>query len=148
MGMGYIIYVRRQCRFRLIQRGYTMCPYDAREALIFANLTPVDRAGGLLLQAVQNIEEGSRNRRVLRLMFKACDEAVVRWFKQAVRITHTQNAMFDEELVNIARYIVNNERLAEKAEHDEIVEAIILRARNAVTMADMHGDASCWWYTC
>lgn len=124
-----------------------MCPYDAREALAVANLTPIDYRGGPLLQAVQNIEDGARNRRVLRLMFNVCDKSVVHWFERALCVTDTQNAMFDEELVNIARYIVNSERLAEKAEHDELIETIILRARNAVTMADMHGDASCWWYT-
>ena len=122
-----------------------MCPYDAREALIFANLTPTDHAGGLLLQAVQNIEEGARNRRVLRLMFKSCDQSVVRWFDKAICITHTQNGLFDDELVAIARWIVNNERLAEKAEHDERIEATIYCARNAVAMADLYGDNSCWW---
>ena len=125
-----------------------MCPYDAREALAFANLTPIDYRGGPLLQAVQNIEDGARNRRVLRLMFNVCDKSVVHWFERAICVTHTENGLFDEELVAIARWIVNNERLAEKAEHDELIEATILRARNAVTMADMHGNASCWWYTC
>jgi hypothetical protein len=125
-----------------------MCPYDAREALAFANLTPIDYRGGPLLQAVQNIEDGARNRRVLRLMFNVCDKSVVHWFERAICVTHTQNGLFDDELVNIARYIVNSERLAEKAEQDELIKATILRARNAVTMADMHGDNSCWWYTC
>ena len=122
-----------------------MCPYDAREALIFANLTPTDHAGGLLLQAVQNIEEGARNRRVLRLMFKWCDQSVVRWFDKAICVEHTRNALFDDELVAVARWIVNNERLAEKAEHDELIEATIYCARNAVAMADLYGDNSCWW---
>ena len=124
-----------------------MCPYDAREALIFANLTPTDHAGGLLLQAVQNIEEGARNRRVLRLMFKSCDQSVVRWFDRAIDIEHTQNALFDEELVAIARWIVNNERLAEKAEDDELVEATIVCARNAVNAADLFGTGR-WWIGC
>ena len=125
-----------------------MCPYDARNALAVANLTPIDYRGGPLLQAVQNIEDGARNRRVLRLMFNVCDKSVVHWFERAICVTHTENGLFDEELVAIARWIVNNERLAKKAEHDELIEATILRARNAVTMADMHGNASCWWYTC
>ena len=124
-----------------------MCPYDAREALIFANLTPTDHAGGLLLQAVQNIEEGARNRRVLRLMFKSCDQSVVRWFERAICITHTQNGLFDDDLVNIARWIVNNERLAEKADHDELIEATIVCARNAVNAAAMFGTEG-WWLGC
>ena len=124
-----------------------MCPYDAREALIFANLTPTDHAGGLLLQAVQNIEEGARNRRVLRLMFKWCDQSVVRWFERAICITHTQNGLFDDDLVNIARWIVNNERLAEKADHDELIEATIVCARNAVNAAAMFGTEG-WWLGC
>jgi hypothetical protein len=122
-----------------------MCPYDARNALSVANLTPIDYRGGPLLQAVQNIEDGARNRRVLRLMFNVCDKSVVHWFERAICVTHTQNALFDEELVNIARWIVNNERLAEKAEHDELIEATIFCARKAVAMADLYGDASCWW---
>ena len=122
-----------------------MCPYDARNALSVANLTPIDYRGGPLLQAVQNIEDGARNRRVLRLMFNVCDKSVVHWFERAICVEHTQNAMFDEELVNIARWIVNNERLAEKAEHDELIEATIYCARNAVAMADLYGDNSCWW---
>ena len=122
-----------------------MCPYDARNALSVANLTPIDYRGGPLLQAVQNIEDGARNRRVLRLTFNVCDKSVVHWFERAICVEHTQNAMFDEELVNIARWIVNNERLAEKAEHDELIEATIYCARNAVAMADLYGDASCWW---
>jgi len=122
-----------------------MCPYDARDALSVANLTPIEYRGGPLLQAVQNIEDGARNRRVLRLMFNVCDKSVVHWFERAICVTHTQNAMFDEELVNIARWIVNNERLAKKAEHDELIEATIYCARKAVVMADLYGDASCWW---
>ena len=122
-----------------------MCPYDAREALAFANLTPIDYRGGPLLQAVQNIEDGARNRRVLRLMFNVCDKSVVHWFERAICVTDTQNGMFDDDLVNIARWIVNNERLAEKAEHDERIEATIYCARNAVAMADLYGDNSCWW---
>ena len=122
-----------------------MCPYDAREALAFANLTPIDYRGGPLLQAVQNIEDGARNRRVLRLMFNVCDKSVVHWFERAICVTDTQNGMFDEDVVNIARWIVNNERLAEKAEHDERIEATIYCARNAVAMADLYGDNSCWW---
>jgi len=129
----------------LSPRGYTMCPYDARDALSVANLTPIEYRGGPLLQAVQNIEDGARNRRVLRLMFNVCDKSVVHWFERAICVTHTQNAMFDEELVNIARWIVNNERLAKKAEHDELIEATIYCARKAVVMADLYGDASCWW---
>ena len=124
-----------------------MCPYDAREALAFANLTPIDYRGGPLLQAVQNIENAAPKRRVLRLMFKACDEAVVRWFDKAICITHTQNAMFDEDVVNIAHWIVNNERLAEKAEHDERIEATICCARNAVNAAAMFGTDG-WWLGC
>ena len=124
-----------------------MCPYEARNALSVANLTPIDYRGGPLLQAVQNIEDGARNRRVLRLMFNVCDKSVVHWFERAICVTHTQNALFDDDLVNIARWIVNNERLAEKAEHDERIEATIYCARNAVAMADLYGDNSCWWYT-
>ena len=122
-----------------------MCPYDAREALAVANLTPIDYRGGPLLQAVQNIEDGARNRRVLRLMFNVCDKSVVHWFERAICVTHTENGLFDEELVAIARWIVNNERLAEKAEHDELIEATIFCARKAVVTADLFGDASCWW---
>ena len=122
-----------------------MCPYEAREALAVANLTPIDYRGGPLLQAVQNIEDGARNRRVLRLMFNVCDKSVVHWFERAICVEHTQNALFDEELVAIARWIVNNERLAEKAEHDELIEATIFCARKAVVTADLYGHASCWW---
>lgn len=125
-----------------------MCPYDARDALSVANLTPIDYRGGPLLQAVQNIENAAPKRRVLRLMFNVCDKSVVHWFERAICITHTQNGLFDDELVAIARWIVNNERLAEKAEHDERIEATIYCARNAVAMADLYGDNSCWWYTC
>ena len=122
-----------------------MCPYDARQALAVANLTPIDYRGGPLLQAVQNIEDGARNRRVLRLMFNVCDKSVVHWFERAICVTDTQNGLFDDDLVNIARWIVNNDRLVEKAEHDERIEATIYCARNAVAMADLYGDNRCWW---
>ena len=123
-----------------------MCPYEAREALSFANLTPIDYRGGPLLQAVQNIEDAARNRRVFEMMFNVCDKSVVHWFERAICVTDTQNGLFDEDVVNIARWIVNNERLAKKAEHDELVEATIFCARNAVAMADMYGVDQ-WWTT-
>ena len=131
----------------LSPRGYTMCPYDAREALAFANLTPIDYRGGPLLQAVQNIENAAPKRRVLRLMFNVCDKSVVHWFERAICVTDTQNAMFDEEVVNIAHWIVNNERLAKKAEHDELVEATIVCARNAINAAAIFGTEG-WWLGC
>ena len=123
-----------------------MCPYEAREALSFANLTPIDYRGGPLLQAVQNIEDAARNRRIFEMMFNVCDKSVVHWFERAICVTDTQNGLFDEDVVNIARWIVNNERLAKKAEHDELVEATIFCARNAVAMADMYGVDQ-WWTT-
>ena len=82
-----------------------MCPYDARNALSVANLTPIDYRGGPLLQAVQNIEDGARNRRVLRLMFNVCDKSVVHWFERAICVEHTQNAMFDAAPPTWGRYL-------------------------------------------
>ena len=113
-----------------------MCPYDAREALAFANLTPIDYRGGPLLQAVQNIENAAPKRRVLRLMFNVCDKSVVHWFERAICVTDTQNAMFDEEVVNIAHWIVN-----------KLIEATIVCARNAINAADMFGTEG-WWLGC
>ena len=137
--------MERDYSFRF-PRGSIMCPYDAREALSFANLTPIDYRGGPLLQAVQNIEDAARNRRIFEMMFNVCDKSVLHWFERAICVTDTQNGLFDEDVVNIARWIVNNERLAKKAEHDELVEATIFCARNAVTMADMYGVDQ-WWTT-
>ena len=124
-----------------------MCPYEARNALSVANLTPIDYRGGPLLQAVQNIEDAARNRRIFEMMFNVCDKSVVHWFERALDITDTQNGLFDEEFVDIAHWIVNNERLAKKAEHDELVEATIFCARNAINAANMFGTDR-WWLGC
>ena len=119
---------------------------DARMALIEANLIPIEYRGAPLLKAVQDIDFGARSKSLFRFMFKHCDRSIIHWFERAVEINHTQNAMFDEDIVNMARYIANDSRIAGRVHDCEMSDDIVRYAQHIVNMADTYG-IDCWWYT-
>ena len=144
MVIGYINSMKSDYAFHF-QRGSFMDLNFAHQCLLAVQQFPVDRQGGILLQTIHAIEEAEKANPVLANLHCDIDKAVMDWFNDAIVIEDTDNALLDEDIVNIAR-IISTGRLSRMADDCEIIEAYVVCARNAVTMADMYGVDQ-WWTT-
>ena len=124
-------------------RGSNMDLSDTYSALLQAKLLPIDRQGGVLLNLVEHIDQSAKTNRSFRFLFNEADKAVLRWFDKAVAIEDTDYALFDDDMVNMSRYILTS-RIADKADDCEICEATVWCARTNVNMADCFG-VNMWW---
>ena len=117
----------------------------AHQCLLSVQQFPVDRQGGILLQTIHAIEEAEKANPVLANLHCDIDRAVMDWFAEAIDINDSDWALLDEDIVNIARYIITS-RLAGMIEDCEACDDTVLYARQVVNMADTYGVDQ-WWTT-
>lgn len=126
-----------------LQRGSTMDLSSTYTALLNIKLLPVDYQGRPLLDIIDIIETEAVHRPIFRIFFKLIDETVLNWFDKALDITETDNALFDEDMVAMSRYILTS-RLADRAKDCEICDDTVICARRNVNMAEQFG-VNQWW---
>ena len=136
--------MERDYSFRF-QRGSFMDLNFAHQCLLSVQQFPIDRQGGILLQTIHAIEEAEKANPVLANLHCDIDKAVMDWFAEAIDINDSDWALLDEDIVNIARYIITS-RLAGMIEDCEACDDTVLYARQVVYMADTYGVDQ-WWTT-
>ena len=117
----------------------------AHQCLLSAQAFPIDRQGGILLQTIYAIEEAEKTNEALSFLHCEIDRAVMDWFAEAIDINDSDYALLDEDIVNIARYIITS-RLVGFAKDCEACDDTVLYARHVVNMADLFGVDQ-WWAT-
>lgn len=118
----------------------------AHQSLLAVQSFPIDRQGGILLQTIYAIEEAEKTNEAMAYLHCDIDRAVMDWFAEAIDINDSDWALLDEDIVNIARYIITS-RLAGWVEDCEACDDTVRYARQVVNMADTHGVDN-WWLTC
>ena len=118
----------------------------AHQCLLSVQQFPIDRQGGILLQTIHAIEEAEKANPVLANLHCDIDRTVMNWFDEALCIEDTDYDLFDDQFVHMCRYILES-RLVNYADQCERIEATIFCARNAVAMAELYADPTCWWKT-
>ena len=117
----------------------------AHQSLLAVQSFPIDRQGGILLQTIYAIEEAEKTNEALSFLHCEIDRAVMDWFAEAIDINDSDYALLDEDIVNIARYIITS-RLVGFAKDCEACDDTVLYARHVVNMADLFGVDQ-WWAT-
>ena len=117
----------------------------AQQCLLAAQTFPIDQQGGILLQTIYAIEEAEKANEALAFLHCDIDRAVMDWFAEAIDISDSDYALLDEDIVNIARYIITS-RLVGFAKDCEACDDTVLYARQVVYMADTYGVDQ-WWTT-
>ena len=117
----------------------------AHQSLLAVQSFPIDRQGGILLQTIHAIEEAEKTNPALAFLHCEIDRAVMDWFAEAIDINDSDYALLDEDIVNIARYIITS-RLVGFAKDCEACDDTVLYARHVVNMADLFGVDQ-WWTT-
>ena len=118
----------------------------AHQSLLAVQSFPIDRQGGILLQTIYAIEEAEKTNEALAFLHSDIDRAVMDWFDEALCIEDTDYDLFDDEFVHMCRYILES-RLVNWVDQCERIEATVICARNAVAMAELYADPTCWWKT-
>ena len=117
----------------------------AHQHLLAVQSFPIDRQGGILLQTIYAIEQAEKTNPALAYLHCDIDRAVMDWFSEAIDINDSDYALLDEDIVNIARYIITS-RLVGFAKDCEACDDTVLYARHVVYMADTYGVDQ-WWTT-
>ena len=110
----------------------------AHQCLLAVQQFPVDRQGGILLQTIHAIEEAEKANPVLANLHCDIDKVVMDWFAEAIDINDSDYALLDEDIVNMARYIITS-RLVGFSKDCEACDDTVVYARQVVNMADLFG---------
>ena len=141
-----ILYVWKEIILSAFIRGSFMDLNYAHQSLLAVQSFPIAHQGGILLHMIHAIEEAEKANPVLANLHCDIDRIVMDWFDEALCVEDTDYDLFDEQFVHMCRYILES-RLVNYVDQCERIEATVACARNAVAMAELYADPTCWWKT-